>query len=200
MIEIIIDGKKIWAKEGSTILEAARMIGIYIPTWCYHEALTPYGACRLCSVEITTAAGRTRLVASCLYPAEDGLQVKTNSERVERLRKGIIELLLARCPNSDKIKDLARQMGVTEPSFILEDEECILCGLCVRVCDEISEKKLLSFVNRGTKREVAAAFYEPPEECIKCGGCAYVCPTGAIKIEDGKPVFPWMKKAEALKG
>jgi NADH dehydrogenase/NADH:ubiquinone oxidoreductase subunit G len=200
MIEITIDGKKIWANEGSTILEAARLTGIYIPTLCYHEALTPYGACRLCSVEITTAAGRTRLVASCLYPAEDGLQVKTNSERVQRLRKGIMELLLARCPNSDKIKDLARQMGVTEPSFILEDEECILCGLCVRVCDEISEKKLLSFVNRGTKREVAAAFYEPPEECIKCGGCAYVCPTGAIKIEDGKPVFPWMKKAEALKG
>jgi NADH dehydrogenase/NADH:ubiquinone oxidoreductase subunit G len=131
---------------------------------------------------------------------EEGLEVKTNTERVKRLQKGIMELLLARCPHSEKIQEMARQMGVSETRFRLEDEECMLCGLCVRVCDEISEKKLLSFVNRGTKREVAAAFYEPPEECIKCGGCAYVCPTGAIKIEDGKLVFPWMRKAEALSG
>lgn len=199
MIEFTIDDKKIWAKEGSTVLEAARMFGIYIPTLCYHEALTPYGACRLCTVEIT-AAGRTRPVSACLYPVEEGLEVKTNTERVKRLQKGIMELLLARCPRSEKIQEMARQMGVSETRFRLEDEECMLCGLCVRVCDEISEKKLLSFVNRGTKREVAAAFYEPPEECIKCGGCAYVCPTGAIKIEDGKLVFPWMRKAEALRG
>ena len=199
MIEFTIDGKKIWAKEGSTILEAARMFGIYIPTLCYHEALTPYGACRLCTVEIT-AAGRTRLLSACLYPVEEGLVVKTNSERVKRLQKGIMELLLARCPRSERIQELARQMGVSETRFRLEDEDCMLCGLCVRVCDEISEKKLLSFVNRGIKTEVAAPFYEPPEECIKCGGCAYVCPTGAIKIEDGRLVFPWMRKAEALRG
>jgi NADH dehydrogenase/NADH:ubiquinone oxidoreductase subunit G len=200
MIEFTIDGKKTWAKEGSTILETARMFGIYIPTLCYHESLTAYGACRICTVEITTAAGRTKLVASCLYQVEEGLQVKTNSERVEKLRKGIMELLLARCPNSERLKDLARQMGVSEPRFKLGDEDCILCGLCVRVCEQISEKKVLSFVNRGTMREVAAPFHEPPEECITCGGCAYVCPTGAIKIEDGKLVFPWMRKAQALRG
>jgi NADH dehydrogenase/NADH:ubiquinone oxidoreductase subunit G len=111
-----------------------------------------------------------------------------------------MELLLARCPNSERLKDLARQMGVSEPRFKLGDEDCILCGLCVRVCEQISEKKVLSFVNRGTMREVAAPFHEPPEECITCGGCAYVCPTGAIKIEDGKLVFPWMRKAQALRG
>lgn len=193
MISLTIDGRRVQAKDGATILEAAQMFGIDIPTLCYHPVLTSYGACRLCSVEIVQR-GRSRMVVSCLYPAEEGLEIKTSSPRVQRLRRGIIELLLARCPGSESIRQMARTLGVAEPRFGLENDECILCGLCIRVCHEISEKHLLSFVGRGFAKEVAAPFYEPPEECIACGGCAYVCPTGAIRIVGGKPEFLWQRK------
>ena len=186
MITLTINGREIGAEEGWTVLKAAQNVGIEIPTLCYHEALSSSGACRLCSVEVTTKRGRNRVVASCLYPVEESLNVQTNSEKIKRLRKGLMELLLARCPSSEKIKDMARQMGVTEPRFRLEGEECILCGLCVRVCQEISEARAISAVNRGTKKEIAAPFYDLAETCIGCGGCAYVCPTGAIRIEDNK--------------
>jgi len=184
------------------------MFGIDIPTLCYHPVLTSYGACRLCSVEIRQQSTvgsqqsqdyrRSKMVVSCLYPAEEGLEIKTSSPRVQRLRRGIIELLLARCPGSERIRELARTLGVTEPRFGLENDECILCGLCIRVCHEISEKNLLTFVGRGFEKEVAAPFYEPPEECIACGGCAYVCPTGAIRMVDGKPEFLWQRKRQAV--
>jgi bidirectional [NiFe] hydrogenase diaphorase subunit len=186
VITLTINGREIGAEEGWTVLKAAQNVGIEIPTLCYHEALSSSGACRLCSVEVTTKRGRNRVVASCLYPVEEALNVQTNSEKIKRLRKGLMELLLARCPSSEKIKDMARQMGVTEPRFRLEGEECILCGLCVRVCQEISEARAISAVNRGTKKEIAAPFYDLAETCIGCGGCAYVCPTGAIRIEDNK--------------
>ncbi len=186
VITLIVDGKEIGAQDGWTVLQAAQNVGIEIPRLCYHEALSSSGACRLCSVEITTKRGRNRVVTSCLYPVEEGLDVQTNSERVKRLRRGLMELLLARCPNSNKIKDMAREMGVTEPRFRLEQEECILCGLCVRVCQEISEAKAISAVNRGIKKEISTPFYDLAETCIGCGGCAYVCPTGAIKIENNK--------------
>ncbi len=197
MISLTIDGRKVRANDGATILEAAQMFGIDIPTLCYHPVLTSYGACRLCSVEILQR-GRSRMVVSCLYPAEEGLEIKTNSPRVQRLRRGIIELLLARCPDSERIRELATTLGVGESRFAMENDECILCGLCIRVCHEISEKNLLNFVGRGFEREVAAPFYEPPEECIACGGCAYVCPTGAIRMVDGKPEFLWQRKRQAV--
>lgn len=186
MITLTIDGREIGAEEGWTVLKAAQNVGIEIPTLCYHEALSSSGACRLCSVEVTTKRGRNRIVASCLYPVEEGLDVQTNSEKIRRLRRGLMELLLARCPNSQKIRDMARHMGVTEPRFRLEGEECILCGLCVRVCQEISAANAISAVNRGIKKEIAAPFYDLAETCVGCGGCAYVCPTGAIRIEDNK--------------
>lgn len=195
MIPITIDGKEIWAKDGSTILEAANLYGIHIPTLCYHPVISPYGACRLCSVEIIDR-GRTKIVVSCMYPASNGLEVKTNTERIKKLRRGILELLLARCSENENIRGLALEMGISEPRFTLEADDCILCGLCVRVCQETSEKKVLSFVGRGAEKEVAAPFYEPSDECISCGGCAYVCPTRAIRFEDGKLVFPWMRKVD----
>jgi bidirectional [NiFe] hydrogenase diaphorase subunit len=195
MIPITIDGKEVWAKEGSTILEAANLYKIHIPTLCYHPALSPYGACRLCSVEIVSR-GRSRVVISCMYPVSAGLEVKTNTERIKRLRRGIMELLLARCSENERMRELAAQIGISQPRFALETDDCILCGLCVRVCQETSESKVLSFVGRGAEKEVAAPFYEPSEECINCTGCAYVCPTNAIKFEDGKLVFPWMRKAD----
>jgi bidirectional [NiFe] hydrogenase diaphorase subunit len=199
MINLTIDNRKLQVTDGATILEAARMFGIDIPTLCHHPALSAHGSCRLCSVEIVQR-GRSRIVVSCLYPAEEGLEVRTRSPRVLRLRRGIMELLLAQCPSSERIQALARQLGVDKPRFEPDGRECILCGLCVRVCHETSEKKLLDFVGRGFTKEVAAPFYETPQECIACGGCAYVCPTGTIRMVEGKPEFLWQRAKKTGQG
>ena len=183
MVTLTIDGREVQAEEGATILEVARDNNIYIPTLCYHEGIAPYGACRLCLVEIVTH-GRERLVASCLYPTEERLVVRTNSERIANHRKVLMELLLARSPGSPVIQDLARRLGVERTPFKLEDESCILCGLCVRACEEVVGVSAISLVNRGVNREVSAPFYETPDTCIGCGSCAYICPVGAIKLED----------------
>ncbi|MFH1560064.1 MAG: 2Fe-2S iron-sulfur cluster-binding protein [Chloroflexota bacterium] len=181
MVTLTIDGREVKAEEGSTILEVAREQGIDIPSLCYHEAVIPAGACRLCVVEVE---GAMNLVASCFFPVSNNMVVKTNTERVINVRRTVIELLLARCPNVKIIQDFAREFGLEETEFELEDEECILCGLCVRVCEEIVGLSAISLVNRGTKREVATPFYEASSACIGCGSCAYVCPTGCIEVED----------------
>jgi NADH dehydrogenase/NADH:ubiquinone oxidoreductase subunit G len=183
MVTLTIDGREVQAEEGATILEVARDNNIYIPSLCYHEEVTPYGACRLCLVEITKN-GRQRLVASCLYEVEEGLRVKTNSERIAANRQMLMELLLARCPNNKAIQDLARQLGVEKTSFKPDDNQCMLCALCVRVCQEVVGVSALSLVNRGVDRQMATPFYEPSDVCIGCGSCAYVCPVAAIKFED----------------
>jgi len=183
MVTLTIDGREVQAEEGAMILEVARAHNIYIPALCYHEEVAPYGACRLCMVEIVTN-GRERLVASCLYPVEEGLRVKTNSERVKNNRRMVMELLLARCPNNKVIQDLARQVGVDKTPFKLEDKQCILCGLCVRVCEEVVGVSAISLVNRGVDRQMTTPFNDFSEACIGCGSCAYVCPTGAISMED----------------
>ncbi len=184
MVNLTIDGRQIQAEEGVAILEVAKDNNIYIPALCSNEAVTPYGACRLCLVEITTTNGRERLVASCIYPVEEGLIVKTNSEKIIDNRKMIMELLLARCSSNKVVQDLARQLGVEKTSFRLENQECILCGLCFRVCEEVVGVSAISLVNRGVNREIAAPFYEDSDVCIGCGSCAYVCPVDAIKLED----------------
>jgi len=186
MITLNIDGRELKAEKGQTILQVASENGIDIPTLCYHEALEPYGACRLCVVEIFKG-GRSRVVASCLYPVEEGLEVKTSSPRVLDNRKMILELLLARCCKNKVIQELAAQMGIEQPSFkpeYLEDNDCILCGLCVRACEQVVGVSAISLVNRGITKEVAPPFFEAATACIGCGSCYYVCPTGAIKMED----------------
>ena len=199
VVHLTVDDKDIAVSGGQTILEAvARMPGIgNIPALCYHPAVKPYGACRLCTVEVSEDGGsKFKFVAACLYPVKEGLMVKTDTERVRKLRKGIIELLLARCPNVKRIQELAEEYGIEKPRFVLGDQDCILCGLCVRACQEIIGKSAISLVNRGIYREVAAPFYayELSEDCIGCGDCAFVCPTGAIEMgPDGKPVLPKVK-------
>jgi bidirectional [NiFe] hydrogenase diaphorase subunit len=183
MVKLTINGQEIQAEEGTTILEAARENNIYIPSLCHHEELTPYGACRLCTVAVTRN-GRERLVASCLYEVAEGLKVKTDSERIAANRKMLMELLLARCPNNRAVKDLAHKLGVEKTSFQLDDNDCMLCALCVRVCQEVVGVSAISLVNRGVDRALATPFFEPSSVCIGCGSCAYVCPVDAIKFED----------------
>jgi len=185
MPTILIDGKKIKAKYGDTILDVARANNIYIPTLCVNDALAPYGACRLCMVEVTRR-GRTRLVASCLYPVQEDLEVKTDSDRIRNVRQMVMELLLARCPKDKKVRSLAQKLGVTKTRFRIEDEEnhCVLCAMCTRVCKEVVGRSAISLVNRGTEREVAIPFYDNTDACIACGSCAYICPTSAITLED----------------
>jgi len=186
LVNLTIDGRKLQAEKGRTVLEIARDNGIDIPTLCYNEGVEPYGACRLCLVEISKN-GHTRLVTSCLYPIEEGLVINTASERVMANRKMLMELLLARCSGVKVIEDLARKMGVEKPSFkpeYLEKNECILCGLCVRACREVVGTSAISLVNRGVNREVAAPFLETAPDCIGCGSCVFICPTKCIKMED----------------
>jgi len=199
VVHLTVDDKQIGVSDGQTILEAvARMPGIgNIPALCYHPAVKPYGACRMCTVEVSEDGGtKFKFVAACLYLVKEGLVVKTNTERVRKLRKGIVELLLARCPNVKRIQELAEEYGVEKPRFVIGDQDCILCGLCVRACQEIIGKSAISLVNRGIYREVATPFYayELNQDCIGCGDCSFVCPTGAIEMgPDGKPVLPKVK-------
>ena len=150
MVTLTIDGKTMQTEEGAMVLDVAAEKGIYIPTLCAHESVTPYGACRLCLVEVKTAGGRERLVTSCLYPVEEGLEVITNSEKILRNRRTIIDMLLARCPESTVIQDMARELGVEKSSYSPEDHgNCILCALCVRACQEVVGVSAISLVNRG---------------------------------------------------
>ena len=185
MVTLTINGREIKAEEGTTILNAARESNIYIPSLCDNEAVAPYGACRLCLVEVTRK-GKERLVASCLYSVEEGLIVKTNSEKIASNRRTLMELLLARCPESEAVQKLAGEMGVDKTPFKAEDsdDKCVLCALCVRACEEIVGVSAISLVNRGVQREVAIPFYDNADACIGCGSCAYVCPTDAIVMED----------------
>jgi heterodisulfide reductase subunit A len=183
MIPLKIDGQSIEVEEGTTILEAAQRLGISIPTFCHHVALEPYGACRLCTVEIALG-GRSRLVTACNFPIRREMEVQTSSQKVLQGRKLLAELLLARCPNVPEIQQLAAGLGVTEVRFETQDELCYLCGLCVRVCHELIGQSAISFVGRGVDREVGPPFLKFSDDCIACGACAFVCPTGAIKLEE----------------
>lgn len=184
MVNLKIDDVDVKIRHGATILDVAKDAGIRIPTLCHNDAISPYGACRLCTVEIETKRGKKRMVASCLYPVEEGLKVLTNSERVRKARKMIIELLLSRCPEVKILQDLAKEYEIEKPRFSLKKENCILCGMCVRVCTERLNIGAIGFVNRGVIRKIGVPFSEEySESCVGCGACTYVCPTGAIQME-----------------
>jgi heterodisulfide reductase subunit A len=214
MIKITINGKEVAVEKGRTILEVAREAGIDIPTLCNHESLPPYAACRFCIVEVTYK-GATRYRASCIFPVEEGMEIKTHSERVLKIRRVLAELMLARCPESDVIRDLAYDVGVGScrfdrprgekapcqicgvcrvreemriaapnevPSTFVGKGGCILCGMCIRLCDEVMQIGALTLEGRGMRRRVTTAFRKPSEFCIACGACSSICPTGAIEL------------------
>jgi len=200
MIKISINQKEVELEDRITLLQAARDLGIKIPTLCQNDKLSAWGGCRICLVEVATrqAPDRSRLLPSCCTFAEDGFVVTTDNERIAEARKFVIELLLSRCPDSDTLTGLAVELGVPEDrnqldsvgAYLLnraprtEDTVCIRCGLCVRVCAEITERHAISFKGRGMKRKVVSPFEKVADTCIGCGSCAYVCPTNAITVEE----------------
>lgn len=186
MINLFINNLKVTVEEGTTLLEAAKFYGLPIPTLCNMEGLTPYGACRLCVVEIGKGP-RAKLVSSCTYKAEEGLKVRTTSARVLKARKIILELLLASCPQSKIIQDLASAHRITQQRFKQEHEDCILCGLCVRMCDEQMVAKAIGFRGRGENRSVGSPFDAKSEVCRLCGGCIYVCPACSLRCTFTEP-------------
>ncbi len=168
MITLKINGLNVSVEKGSTLLEAARFLGFPIPTLCYMDGLSPYGACRLCVVEIGEGP-KAKLVSSCTYPAEEGLTVRTASERVLRARRMILELLLASCPQSKIIQDLASAHGIRRQRFKQEHDDCIMCGLCVRMCEEQMMAKAIGFRGRGEKRSIGTPFDIKSDVCRLCG-------------------------------
>jgi bidirectional [NiFe] hydrogenase diaphorase subunit len=179
-ISLQIDGEKVEAKEGMTILEAAQSAGISIPTLCHHEKLEPYGACRICTVEVE-ARGRTNLVAACIYPVEKNLIVRTRSEKVDKTRKTLLELMLAHAPDAEELRALAQEYGANKARFEKEPSFCILCGLCVRYCAEVKKKNAVGFVDRGARREINFIPEIASKECWNCKECFSLCPTEALQ-------------------
>ena len=175
-----IDGKEVKATQGMTVLEAARSAGITIPTLCHHEKLDPYGACRICTVEVDVR-GWTNYVASCLYPVAQDLVVRTRSEKVDRIRKMILELLLAHAPESPEMQELAGEYGAGKNRFEKESSFCILCGLCERYCAEVKKKNAVGFVNSGARREISFIPEIAAKECWKCKECFPLCPTSYLQ-------------------
>ena len=180
MITMKLNGLEVSVEEGSTLLGVARFYGFPIPTLCFMEGLSPYGACRLCVVEIGEGA-RAKLVSSCTYPAEQGLVVRTASTRVMKARMMILELLLATCPQSKVIQDLASKYQVRQQRFKQEHEDCIMCGLCTRMCEEQMMAKAIGFRGRGERRSLGTPFDIKSETCRLCGGCIYVCPACQLR-------------------
>jgi coenzyme F420 hydrogenase subunit beta len=186
MINIVLNGLPLKVEEGTTILEAARFFGFPIPTLCHMEGLSPYGACRLCVVEIGES-DNARLVTSCTYPVEETINIRTASEKVLKSRKMIIELLLASCPQSKIIQDIASANNVRQQRFRQEYEECILCGLCVRMCEEQMMAKAIGFQGRGEHRRIGTPFNAKSKDCRLCGGCLHICPACQLRCTYTEP-------------
>ena len=182
MSEILlqIDGKEVRAKEGMTVLEAAQGEGISIPTLCHHEKLEPFGGCRICMVEIEVH-GWTQLVVSCVYPAEENLVVRTRTEKIDRIRKTILELLLAHAPDAPELQELAQEYGADKNRFEKDASFCIHCGLCVRYCAEVKKKNAVGFIDRGIRKEISFIPEISARECWDCKECFPLCPTSYLQ-------------------
>ncbi len=175
-----IDGRDVEATEGMTILEAAQSVGISIPTLCHHQKLEPYGGCRVCTVEVA-ARGRTNFVAACLYPVEKNLTVTTRSEKIDSIRKILLEMMMAHAPDSPELAQLAQEYGADKSRLKKKASFCILCGLCIRYCNEVKRKNAIGFVDRGVRREISFVPEVASKECWNCKECFPLCPTSALQ-------------------
>ena len=182
MISLTINDKKVKVAEDLSVLEAIREQGIYIPTLCYHEALQPVGSCRLCVVEVEENR-RTRTAASCVTPLTKDMIIRTDTEKIQRIRRILLELLLARCPGLRILEKMAAQIGVKKVRFAEEDDDCFLCGQCVRACKEIVGVSAIGFSDRGVNNKIGAPFLKASNVCISCGTCTSICPAGTFHLE-----------------
>ena len=206
MVVISINGKKYKAQEGENVLKVAIREGIDIPYLCYQETLSPYGACRLCMVDVISG-GKPGLTTSCTLPVAEGLTVETESVEVVQVRKVLLELYLSEAPGSQKIREFAKKYGVDRSRFTHIDvtakgDRCVLCGLCVRVCDEILGIGAINYAGRGTNTSINTPWYDISSACIGCGACKYVCPADAIDIfdqDDERIMETWNKTTLKLK-
>jgi NADH dehydrogenase/NADH:ubiquinone oxidoreductase subunit G len=182
-----IEGRTYAGKHGESLLGALRHYGYEVPSLCFHEAVSAYGACRVCLVEVKKGR-RTKVTTSCNYPIQEGIEVFLETEKVRKHRKVILQLLLAKAPESKEIADLAAEHGVThtpfEPSAADRENKCILCGLCARVCAEVVEAHAIEFSGRGLNKAMKAPYDETAETCIACGACVVVCPTQCIGMRE----------------
>ena len=179
-IQLQIDGKEVAATKGMTLLEVARQAGISIPTLCHHEKLEPFGGCRLCIVEVDSG-GWTKLVVACVYEVEANLVVRTRSDKIDRLRKTILELLLAHAPDAPELIELAKEYGADKNRYEKDASFCIHCGLCVRYCAEVKKAHALGFVDRGIRKEISFIPEIAAKECNNCKECFPLCPTSYLQ-------------------
>jgi NADH dehydrogenase/NADH:ubiquinone oxidoreductase subunit G len=201
MVPFMIDGKRVEGEEERSVLEVALDAGIEIPHLCHNESVKPYGACRLCLVEVSRK-GRSRMTTSCTYPVLEGIEVFTQTEKVLRARRMILELILAMCPGDALIQEMAREMGIQEVRFKKEKKDCILCGLCARVCDEVVGAHAIQFASRGDRREMIPPFAGEAMSCIACGACVVVCPVDVIGMKeegDERTILRWKRTLKMKK-
>ena len=201
MVPFMIDGKRVEGEEERSVLEVALGAGIEIPHLCHNESVKPYGACRLCLVEVSRR-GRSRMTTSCTYPVLEGIEVFTQTEKVLRARRMILELILAMCPGDALIQEMAREMGIQEVRFKKEEKDCILCGLCARVCDEVVGAHAIQFASRGDRREMIPPFAGEAMSCIACGACVVVCPVDVIGMKeerDERTILRWKRTLKMKK-
>jgi NADH dehydrogenase/NADH:ubiquinone oxidoreductase subunit G len=188
LVKTTIDGREIEVRRDRWALDVARELGIDIPTLCHHPALEPYGACRLCVVEVTRGRS-TWLTTSCDLPVREGLTIRTDTPAVLRARRMALELLWSAAPQAEALAELAGRLGVQRPRFAAGQDRgrCILCGLCVRVCRKVLGEAAVCFARRGGARRIASPMEEPPADCIGCGACVRACPTGHLRsVEEGR--------------
>jgi len=189
-IKVTINNESVKAEKDMTILKAAESFGIKIPTLCHHDELESFGACRLCLVEVVKN-GKKSLVASCVHPVEEGIQVRTNTEEVLKARQFVLELMLAETPNVPGLRKLAKEYHIEKSRYTaLEDKprECLLCGLCVRVCRDKVKANVLTFAGRSSECQVTTAFGRPLDEkiCTTCKECVVICPVESNYKEQSK--------------
>jgi NADH dehydrogenase/NADH:ubiquinone oxidoreductase subunit G len=204
MATLTIDGRRVTVDDDATILDAARAAGVPIPTLCHFDGLEPWGGCRLCVVDMWQKGWDEdwfKMVTACNHTVADGMRVFTATDRVLETRTVVLDLLLARCPETPLVRRLAAEHGLRETSFEINEEatDCILCGLCTRVCDHLGVSAISS-ISRGWGREIAPPFKEPPPDCIGCLACAEICPTDCIPYEeDGLRRRIWGREFEMLR-